>query len=98
MNHQLPILQNLPSLILSSTMNCQLATINARRDIIAHIPVTVNPQTIRPWTQPAPDEPVSSQIVEQDILPALTIRVDYEPSGTLVSLNRKFQSIKHEHL
>src|SRR5436309_16099069 len=98
MDHQLPTLQNLGSLILSSAMNRQLTTINTRRHIITHIPVTVNLQTVRPRTQPATDEPVASYIVEQDILPALTICVNHEPSGTLVSLNRKFESINHEHL
>src|SRR5439155_20937754 len=98
MDHQLPILQNLRNLILSSAMNRQLTTINTRRHIITNIPVTVNLQTVRLRTQPGADEPVASQIIEQDILPALTIRVNHEPSGTLVSLNWKFQSINHEHL
>ena len=50
MNHQLPIFHDLRSLILSSTVNRQLTTINAGRNIVADIPVTLNAQTICSWT------------------------------------------------
>src|SRR5207247_5959146 len=98
MDHQLPILQNLGSLILSSAMNRQLTTINTRRHIITNIPVTVNLQTVRPRTQPASDEPMASQVVQQEVLPALFVRVDHKPGSAHVSLDWKFQSINHQHL
>src|SRR5205807_7843634 len=90
MNHELTVLENLSSLILSGTMHRYFTPVNARSEIIAYIAVTVNLQSIRSRTQPASDEPMASQVVQQDALPALVVRADYEPSSTLISLNRKF--------
>src|SRR5437016_11332652 len=98
MNHELTVLENLSSLILSSTMDRYLTTVNARSDIISYIAVTVDLQSIRSRTQPASDEPVASQVVQQDVLPALVVRVDHKPCRTLVSLDRKFESINHQYL
>src|SRR5712664_3872382 len=98
MNDELTVLENLRSLILSGTMDRYLTAVNARSDIITYIAVAINLQSIRSRTQPASDEPVASQVVQQDVLPALVVRVDHKPSSTLVSLNRKFQSINHQDL
>src|SRR5437588_6221893 len=98
MNHELTVLENLSSLILSGTMDRYFTAVNARSDVITYIAVTVDLQSIRSRTQPASDEPVASQVVQQDVLPALVVRVDYEPCCTLVSFNWKFQSINHQHL
>src|SRR5216684_7176106 len=98
MDHELTVLENLTGLILSGTMDRYFTAVNARSDIITYIAVTVNLQSIRSRTQPASDEPVASQVVQQDVLPALVVRVDHKPCRTLVSLNRKFQSIDHQHL
>src|SRR5205807_6050282 len=83
---------------LSSAMNSYLTTVNPRPDIVADISVAVDFQSIRPRTQPASDEPMASQVVQQDVLPALVVRVDHKPCRTLVSLNRKFQCINHQYL
>src|SRR5437016_12439769 len=98
MNHELTVLENLSSLILSSTMDRYLTTVNARSDIITYIAVTVNLQSIRSRTQPASDEPVASQVVQQDVLPALVVGVDRKPGSTFVYFDRKFQSINHQYL
>src|SRR5437016_8240950 len=98
MNHELTVLENLSSLILSSTMNRYFTAVNARSDIITYIAVTINLQSIRSRTQPASDEPVASQVVQQDVLPALVVRVDHKPCRALVSFNWKFQSINHQYL
>src|SRR5207249_3602135 len=98
MNHELTVLENLSGLILSGTMDRYFTAVNARSDIISYIAVTVDLQSIRSRTQPASDEPVASQVVEQDVLPALVVRVDHKPGRTLVSLDWKFQSINHQHL
>src|SRR6266571_7437826 len=98
MNHELAVLENLSGLILSGTMDRYFTAVNARSDIISYIAVTINLQCIRSRTQPASDEPMASQVVQQDVLPALVVRVDHKPGRTLVSLDRKFQSINHKHL
>src|SRR5947209_15016245 len=98
MNRELAVLENLSSLILSGTMDRYLTAVNARSDIITYIAVTINLQSIRSRTQPASDEPMASQVVQQDVLPALVVRVDHKPCRTLVSLNWKFQTINHQHL
>src|SRR5437660_904775 len=98
MNHELTVLENLSGLILSSTMDRYLTAVNARRNIITYMAVTVDLQSIRSRTQPASDEPVASQVVQQDVLPALVVRVNHKPCDALVSLNWKFQSINHQHL
>src|SRR3989442_16029708 len=98
MNHELTVLENLSSLILSGTMDRYFTAVNARSDIISCIAVTINLQSIRSRTQPASDEPVAPQVVQQDVLPAMVVRVDHKPGRTLVSLNWKFQSINHQHL
>src|SRR3989454_5354862 len=98
MNHELTVLENLSGLILSSTMDRYLTAVNARSDIITYIAVTINLQPVRSRTQPASDEPVASQVVQQDALPALVVRVDHKPCRALVSLDRKFQSINHQDL
>src|SRR5947209_5547517 len=98
MNHELTVLENLSSLILSSTMDRYLTAVNARSDIITYIAVTVDLQSIRSRTQPASDEPMASQVVQQDVLPALVVCVDHEPGRALVSLDWKFQSINHQDL
>src|SRR5438128_279969 len=98
MNHELTVLENLSSLILSSTMDRYLTAVNARSGIITYITVTVDLQSIRSRTEPASDEPMASQVVQQDVLPALVVRVDHKPGSALVSFNWKFQSINHQHL
>src|SRR5438046_4902246 len=79
-------------------MNCYITAANSRNDIIAYIAVTVNLQSIRSRTQPASDEPMASQVVQQDVPPALVVCVDHKPCRTLVSLDWKFQSINHQYL
>src|SRR5439155_8648638 len=98
MNNELTVLENLSGLILSSTMDRYFTAVNARSDIITYIAVTVDLQSIRSRTQPASDEPVASQVVQQDVLPALVVPVDHKPCRTLVSLNWKFRSINHQDL
>src|SRR5437879_2517829 len=98
MNYELTVLENLSSLILSGTMDRYFTAVNARSDIITYIAVTINLQSIRSRTQPASDEPVASQVVQQDVLPALVVRVDHKPGGALVSLDWKFQNINHQYL
>src|SRR6266851_2934544 len=98
MNHELTVLENLSGLILSGTMDRYLTAVNARSDIITYIAVTINRQSIRSRTQPASDEPVTPQIVEENILPAFTVRVDYESSHTLVTLYRKLKSVNDQCL
>src|SRR5467141_4384136 len=98
MNHELAVLENLSGLILSGTMDRYFTAVNARSDIVAYIAVTVDLQSIRSRTQPASDEPVASQVVQQDVLPTLVVRVNYKPGSALVSLDRKIQSINHQHL
>src|SRR5437762_12418758 len=98
MHHELTVLQNLSGLILSGTMDRYLTAVNARSDIISQVAVTVDLQSIRSRTQPASDEPVASQVVQQDVLPALVVCVDHKPGRTLVSLDRKFESINHQHM
>src|SRR6184192_102270 len=98
MNHELTVLENMSGLILSSTMDRYITAVNARSDIISYIAVTVDLQSIRSRTQPASDEPMASQVVQQEVLPALFVRVDHKPGRTVVSLNWKFQSINHKHL
>src|SRR5437016_3822810 len=79
-------------------MDRYFTAVNSRSDIITYIAVTVDLQSIRSRTQPASDEPMASQVVQQDALPALVVRVDHKPSSTLVSLNWKFQRINHQDL
>src|SRR6266571_1543028 len=98
MNHELTVLENLSGLILSRTMDRYFTAVNARSDIITYIAVTINLQSIRSRTQPASHEPMASQVVQQDVLPALVVRVNYKPGSALVSLDRKFQSINHQYL
>src|SRR5437667_10234465 len=98
MNHELTVLENLSSLILSGTMYRYFTAVNARSDIITYIAVTVNLQSIRSRTQPASDEPMASQVVQQDILPDLVVRVNHKPGSALVSLDRKFERINHQYL
>src|SRR5437879_10768073 len=98
MNYELTVLENLSSLILSGTMDRYLTAVNARSDIITYISVTVDLQSVRSRTQPASDEPMASQVVQQDVLPALVVGIDHKPSRALVSLDRKFQSINHQYL
>src|SRR5437879_9426887 len=98
MNYELTVSVNLSILILSGTMYRYFTAVNARSDIITYIAVTIDLQSIRSRTQPGSDEPVASQVVQQDVLPALVVRVDHKPGRALVSLNRKFQSINHQHL
>src|SRR5207253_8111687 len=91
MNHDLTVLENQSGLILSGTMDRYFTPVNARSDIITYIAVTVDLQSIRSRTQPASDEPMASQVVQHDVLPALVVRVDHKPGRTLVSLTWKFQ-------
>src|SRR5438876_12301109 len=98
MNHELTVFENLSGLILSGTMDGYFTAVNSRSDIISYIAVTVDLQSIRSRTQSASDEPVASQVVQQDVLPALVVSVDHNPGSALVSFNWKFQSINHQHL